>query len=81
MKNGTRLFASGLVVHGGSADAHLRPHVSTAELVEHARTIEHQIRKLDRRGAHITPAEEARAHVLKRLRLVVKDRLEAIQTN
>jgi uncharacterized protein YdcH (DUF465 family) len=62
----------------GSTDfgaRYLCERASLAELAEHARTIEHQIKKLDRRGAHLTPSEEARAHQLKRLRLAVKDRL------
>jgi hypothetical protein len=50
-------------------------HLTASELVQHARTIEAQIKKLDRRGSHITPNEEVRAHELKKLRLVVKDRI------
>ncbi len=50
-------------------------HLTASELMQHARTIDAQIKKLDRRGSHITPPEEARAHELKKLRLVVKDRL------
>jgi len=72
MKNSARVL-SGVA---GQPSAH----ASAAELADHARTIEHLIRKLDRRGAHLTPTEEARAHVLKRLRLVVKDRLASIKT-
>ncbi len=50
-------------------------HLSASELVTQARAIEQQIHKLDRRGSHLTPNEEARAHELKKLRLVVKDRI------
>lgn len=87
MKNGLRLFSSGLIGNVSTEDGHAPApphppaHASAAELAEHARTIELLIRKLDRRGSHITPTEEARAHVLKRLRLVVKDRLESIHSN
>ncbi len=93
MKHGLRLFSSGLIGNVSTQEARAAArthdggpppppaHASPAELAEHARTIEHLIQKLDRRGAHITPTEEARAHVLKRLRLVVKDRLESIHSN
>jgi hypothetical protein len=78
MKNGARVFSSGVA---SDVAFHPSAHASASELAEHARTIEHLIRKLDRRGAHITPTEEARAQVLKRLRLVVKDRLASIKSN
>ncbi|MBL8608897.1 MAG: DUF465 domain-containing protein [Myxococcales bacterium] len=53
-------------------------HLSHAQLVEHARVIDMQIKKLDRRGAHITPPEQALATELKKLRLALKDRLDAL---
>jgi uncharacterized protein YdcH (DUF465 family) len=82
MKNVARGFDASLASLA-SLDLHSRlgTRVSAQELAEHARDIEHQIKKLDRRGAHITPTEEARAHQLKRLRLVVKDRLASLQPN
>jgi hypothetical protein len=50
-------------------------HVTVGELEAESRTLEQQIRKLDRRGAHITPPEQMRATELKKLRLAAKDRL------
>jgi uncharacterized protein YdcH (DUF465 family) len=46
-----------------------------AELEAKHRQLDFEINELDRRGYHITPGEEARAHQLKKLRLATKDRL------
>jgi uncharacterized protein YdcH (DUF465 family) len=50
-------------------------HVTVGELEAQSRSLEHQIRKLDRRGAHITPPEQMRSTELKKLRLAAKDKL------
>ena len=49
--------------------------VSLGDLEAQTRTLDLEILKLDRRGAHITPFEHLRATELKKLRLVTKDRL------
>lgn len=49
--------------------------LSLGELENTARTLDLQILKLDRRGAHATPDEHYRAVELKKLRLAAKDRL------
>ena len=53
--------------------------VSLGDLEAQTRTLDLQILKLDRRGAHITPFEHARATELKKLRLATKDRARLIQ--
>jgi hypothetical protein len=53
--------------------------VSARELEAESRTLELQIKKLDRRGAHITPPEQQRAVELKKLRLLTKDRLSELR--
>jgi hypothetical protein len=55
-------------------------HVTVDELEVESRSLELQIQKLDRRGAHITPLEQRRATELKKLRLVAKDRLGELRT-
>ena len=50
-------------------------HVTVRELEAQFRSLEQQIKKLDRRGSHITPPEYRRAAELKKLRLVAKDLL------
>ena len=50
-------------------------HVTVGELEAESRSLDHQIQKLDRRGAHITPPEQMRATELKKRRLAAKDRL------
>jgi hypothetical protein len=50
-------------------------HVTAVELEAESRNLEVEIKKLDRRGAHITPPEQQRALELKKLRLLAKDRL------
>lgn len=37
--------------------------------------LDREIHRLHRRGMHMTPAEQERAHELKKARLVTKDRL------
>jgi uncharacterized protein YdcH (DUF465 family) len=54
-------------------------HVSVTELEAQSRSLDHQIQKLDRRGAHITPPEQMRATELKKLRLAAKDKLGALR--
>jgi hypothetical protein len=52
--------------------------LSLGDLVTTARTLDLQILKLDRRGAHLTPEEHIRAVELKKLRLQAKDRLDEL---
>jgi len=49
--------------------------VSLVELEAESRALELQIKRLERRGAHITPPEMQRETELKKLRLLAKDRL------
>jgi len=53
--------------------------LSLGELENTAKTLDLQILKLDRRGAHITPQEHWRALELKKLRLATKDRLDELR--
>jgi hypothetical protein len=55
-------------------------HVTVGELEAASRRLELQIKKLDRRGSHITPPEQMRATELKKLRLAAKDRLMSLRT-
>jgi hypothetical protein len=52
--------------------------LSLGDLVTTTRTLDLQILKLDRRGAHLTPEEHIRAVELKKLRLQAKDRLDEL---
>jgi hypothetical protein len=54
-------------------------HMDVGELEQTARSLENAIHELDRRGSHMTPEDRERAAELKRLRLVAKDRLDAIR--
>jgi hypothetical protein len=49
--------------------------LSVGDLENKTRLLELQIRKLDRRGAHMTPPEHLRSVELKKQRLAMKDRL------
>ncbi len=49
------------------------------ELELQSRMLEQQIHKLERRGSHITPAEQVQATELKKLRLAAKDRLSELR--
>ena len=52
-----------------------------AQRLEHTfRTLDARIKKLDRRGSHMTPAEQLLATKLKRARLQVLDRMSALPT-
>ena len=53
--------------------------VSLGDLEAQSRSLDLEILKLDRRGAHITPVEHLRATELKKLRLMTKDRVRLIQ--
>jgi len=53
---------------------------SVSDLEAQTRDLEHQIHKLERRGLHMTPAEQEQAARLKKLRLVNKDRLASISS-
>ncbi len=53
--------------------------LSLGELENTARTLDLQILKLDRRGAHLTPDEHYRAAYLKKIRLATKDRLDELR--
>jgi hypothetical protein len=55
-------------------------HMDVSELEQTARSLENAIHELDRRGDHMTPEDRERAAELKRLRLVAKDRLDALRT-
>ena len=48
------------------------------ELEMQQRALELQIKKLERRGMHMTPPEQEKASVLKKQRLATKDRLREI---
>ncbi len=48
---------------------------SLTDLEARHRTLDLQIKKLDRRGMHMTPHEQLRAMELKKLRLATKDEL------
>ncbi len=52
--------------------------LSLGELVSTTRTLDLQILKLDRRGAHATPEDLVRAAELKKIRLQAKDRLNEL---
>jgi hypothetical protein len=53
--------------------------VSLGELENTAKSLDLQILKLDRRGAHATPQEHWRALELKKLRLATLDRLAELK--
>jgi hypothetical protein len=53
--------------------------VTVGELEAQSRLLERQIKKLERRGFHITPPELERETELKKLRLLAKDRLHALR--
>lgn len=48
---------------------------SVRELETIHRSLDLQIKKLERRGYHMTPSEELRATELKKLRLATKDKI------
>jgi len=51
-----------------------------ARRLEHTfRTLDARIKKLDRRGSHMTPSERTLSQELKRARLQVLDRLSALR--
>ena len=50
------------------------------ELEARHRTLDLQIKKLDRRGMHMTPHEQLQAMELKKLRLATKDKLSSFRT-
>jgi hypothetical protein len=54
-------------------------HVSIPELEAQSRSLDLEIKKLDRRGSHMTPPEHMRAVELKKLRLAAKDRLGTLR--
>lgn len=52
-----------------------------AQRLEHTfRTLDARIKKLDRRGSHMTPNDRALATELKRARLAILDRMSAMPT-
>ena len=51
---------------------------SVQDLVLEQRKLEQQIKKLDRRGHHLTPNEQVLSAELKKLRLLAKDKLTAL---
>jgi hypothetical protein len=53
--------------------------VTVGELEAQSRMLDRQIKKLERRGFHITPPEQQREVELKKLRLLAKDRLMALR--
>ena len=55
-------------------ESHLEAHLEAQ-----SRSLDLQIKKLERRGWHITPPEQARATELKKLRLLAKDRLHDLR--
>lgn len=51
-----------------------------AQRLEHTfRTLDARIKKLDRRGAHMTPSEQTLATELKRARLAVLDKMSTLR--
>jgi hypothetical protein len=54
-------------------------HIDVSELEQTTRSLEDAIHELDRRGSHMTPEDRERAAELKRLRLLAKDRLDALK--
>jgi hypothetical protein len=52
--------------------------VTIGELEAQRRALELQIKKLERRGAHITPPEQRLEVELKKWRLLAKDRLSEL---
>jgi hypothetical protein len=52
---------------------------SVRELESIHRSLDLEIRKLERRGYHMTPPEQQRATELKKLRLATKDRLSDLR--
>jgi uncharacterized protein YdcH (DUF465 family) len=48
---------------------------SLPDLLAQHNELEQRIKKLDRRGYHLTPPEQALSQALKKLRLQAKDRL------
>jgi uncharacterized protein YdcH (DUF465 family) len=53
----------------------LSAHVTVNELESEHRVIDRQIKKLNHRGSHMTPPEQAEVAQLKKLRLATKDRI------
>jgi uncharacterized protein YdcH (DUF465 family) len=45
------------------------------ELETQHRSLDQEIKRLERRGMHMTPPEQERAHELKKARLATKDRI------
>ena len=54
-------------------------HVDIRELESRSQTLEREIHKLDRRGAHMTPEDRVRSVELKKRRLATKDQLLALR--
>ena len=54
-------------------------HVNIRELELRGRTLDDEIRRLERRGAHMTPDDRVRATVLKKQRLATKDELFSLR--
>jgi uncharacterized protein YdcH (DUF465 family) len=54
------------------------PHVTVTDLETEERVIDRQIKKLNHRGSHMTPPEQAEVAELKKLRLATKDRIASI---
>ena len=54
-------------------------HVNIRELELRGRTLDNEIRRLERRGSHMTPDDRVRATVLKKQRLATKDELFSLR--
>jgi uncharacterized protein YdcH (DUF465 family) len=54
-------------------------HVSIRELELRGRTLDNEIHRLERRGAHMTPEDRVRASILKKQRLATKDQLFSLR--
>ena len=56
----------------------LSAHVTVRDLENEHRLLDRQIKKLNHRGWHLTPPEQAEVTQLKKLRLATKDRLDSV---
>lgn len=58
----------------------MKHHEIIPELELRHLTLEREIHRLDRRGAHLSPGDRLRASELKKRRLATKDRLYALRS-
>jgi uncharacterized protein YdcH (DUF465 family) len=53
--------------------------LSLGELEVRTRSLDAEIRRIERRGSHMTPQDLERAAILKRMRLQTKDQLDELK--